>query len=77
MSNTITVYVALSDEGVDVWCPVQAEHPGVDRYRLTEEQPDGEAWPSAVGDVVRCKQRTLSGDWGRPEPVLVACERLT
>jgi hypothetical protein len=77
MSNTVTVYVELLDENVDVWRPVQAEHVGGDLYRLTGEQPDDEAWPFAVGDVVRCKTRELSGDWGLREPVLVAYEKPT
>jgi hypothetical protein len=77
MSNKATVYVALLDEGVDVWRPVQAEHLGDDLYRLTGEQPDGEAWHFATGDVVKCKERTLIGDWGRPGPVLVAYEKST
>jgi hypothetical protein len=77
MSSTTTVYVALLDEGADVWRSVQTEHVGGDLYRLTGEQPDDEAWPFAAGDVVRCKERTLSGDWGRPETVLVAYEKLT
>jgi hypothetical protein len=77
MSNLATIYVALLDEDVDVWRPVQAEHVAGDLYRLIGEQPDDEAWPFAIGDVVRCKERTLSGDWGRPEPVLVAYEKST
>jgi hypothetical protein len=67
--------VALLDEGVDAWRPVQAEHVSGDLYRLTGEQPDDEAWPFAVGDVVRCEKRTLSGDGARPERVLVAYEK--
>jgi hypothetical protein len=75
MSNRTTVYVALLDENVDVWRPVQAEHVGSDLYRLTGEQPDDEVWPFAPGDVVRCQRRTLSGDPARLEPVLVAYEK--
>jgi hypothetical protein len=77
MSNTATVCVELLDENVDVWRPVQAEHVGGDLYRLTGEQPDNEAWPFAVGDVVRCKTRQLSGDLGRHGPVLVSYEKPT
>jgi hypothetical protein len=78
MSDTETVYVELLDEGVDVWRPVQAEHLGGDLYRLTGEQPDGEVWPFAVGDVVRCRvQRLTTGNWDRREAVLVAYEKST
>jgi hypothetical protein len=72
-----TVYVTLRDEGVDVWRPVQAEHAGGDLYRLTGEPPDDEVLAFAVGDVVHCQLRTLSGDGVRGEPVLVAYERAT
>jgi len=75
MSRTTTVYVTLLDEGVDVWRPVQAEHLGGDLYRLTGERPDDEVWPFSPGDVVRCHIRTLSGDFARLEPVLVAYEK--
>jgi hypothetical protein len=54
-----------------------AEHLGDDLYRLTGVQPDGEAWPFATGDVVKCKERTLSGDWGQPGPVPLAYEKST
>jgi hypothetical protein len=77
MSNTVTVYVELLGETVDVWRPVQAEHVGGDLYRLTGEQPDDEAWPFAVGEVVKCKTRQLSDDGGRRGPVLVAYEKST
>jgi len=55
MINAATVYVALLDEGVDVWRPVQAEYLGADLYRLTGAPPDDEAWPFAIGDVVRLR----------------------
>ena len=66
------VYVALLDEGVDAWRPVQAERVRGDLYRLTGERPEGEAWPFAVGDVVKCAPRMLDG---QSEPVLVAYEK--
>jgi hypothetical protein len=69
MINAATVYVALLDEGVDVWRPVQAEYLGADLYRLTGAPPDDEAWPFAIGDVVRCEVRTFAGG-----AVLVAYE---
>ena len=57
-----TVYIPLTDEGVNVWRPVQAEHVGGDLYRLTGQPPDGETWAFALGDVVKCRPQTLSGD---------------
>jgi hypothetical protein len=70
MRSATTVYVALLDEGVDVWRPVQAEHVRGDLYRLTGERPDDEVWPFSPGDVVSCHIRTLSGDSARLESVL-------
>ena len=77
MSTPATVYVALLNEAVNVWRPVQAEHLGEDRYRLTAAPPDGEVWPFATSDVVRCAERTLAGDGSQPSPVLVAYEKCT
>jgi hypothetical protein len=64
-----TVYVQLLNEAVDVWRPVVAEHVEGDKYRLIGPKPDDETWPFAVGDVVRCEPRRLSGG-----VVPVACE---
>ena len=75
MSEPKTVYVKLLDEDVATWRPVQAEHIGGNRYRLTGEQPDGEVWPFVAGDIVKCKMQRLSGDVGRGAPVLVAHEK--
>ena len=72
MPGTSMVYVALLDEDVEVWRPVEAEPVGGDLYRLTGEIPDGEVWAFAPGDVVRCETRMLSE--GRP--VSVATEKI-
>lgn len=72
-----TVYIPLTDEDVNVWRPVQAEHVRGDLYQLTGRRPDDESWAFAVGDVVRCKPQALSGDGHSDEMVLVAYERAT
>jgi hypothetical protein len=54
------VYVALLDEGVEVWRPVDAEHVADDEYVLSGPVPEGEAWEFQPGDVVRCRARTFS-----------------
>ena len=76
MSNTATVYIAISDEGVNAWRPVQAKHVGDSLYRLTGNLPDDEALAFAVGDVVKCRLQRLSGD-GHYYTVLVAYEKAT
>ena len=34
MNQRETIYVALLDEGIDVWRPVEAERLSPDRYRI-------------------------------------------
>jgi hypothetical protein len=71
------VYIKLLDEGVDVWRPVVAEYLGGDRYRLISGPPEGEVWPFAHGDIVRCEKRHLAGEGTDIEAVLVAREPST
>jgi hypothetical protein len=54
---TITIYVALPDEAVQVWRPVLAQHLGGDRYRIIEQPYDRsvERWEFVPGDEVVCK----------------------
>jgi len=72
-SVAITIYVALLDEGIDVWRPVGAIKLGDGLYRILPPAPDPnlETLEFQPGDVVRCELRTLSE--GR---VLVATARV-
>jgi hypothetical protein len=63
-----TIYVALEDEGVDVWGPVAARREGP-YYRITAETPDDETWAFPSGMLVRCEKRELNDG-----PALVAVE---
>lgn len=70
-AQSVTVYVALLNEGVDVWRPVEAE-PTPAGYRLLQTpdcDPDDEAWEFPPGSFVRCEVRRLSSG-----PALVAAE---
>jgi hypothetical protein len=62
--DLITVYVALLNEGVDVWRPVQARPLGGDEFRLVgvEGEVSDEAWQFPAGSIVRCERRRLGGD---------------
>lgn len=62
-SRTETIYVALRDEGTDVWRPVEAEPCGADQFRIVSANPDpeDEQWEFPSGAVVRCERRKLSG----------------
>jgi hypothetical protein len=64
MSSEVTVYVQLLDENVDVWVPVPATFEGNGRYRLSDEQPDGERWVFPPGSRVRCQRRSLADGEG-------------
>lgn len=51
------IFVALLDEGVDVWRPVKAQHLHGNIYRI-EDQPydrDTEAWQFEPGTEVVCE----------------------
>jgi hypothetical protein len=52
-----TIYVALLDEGTDVWAPVKADHGHADIYRIIT-QPEGDSVPQfGPGARVRCRHQ--------------------
>ena len=57
MTDIAQIYVALLDEGVDVWRPVQAEHLSGNTYRILDQPYDRsiESWEFEPGDVVLCE----------------------
>jgi hypothetical protein len=57
MTNVVQIYVALLDEGTDVWRPVQAEHLSSNVYRILSQSYDRqiESWQFEPGDVVLCE----------------------
>jgi len=59
----VQIYVALLDEGTDVWRPVQAIPVSRDIYTIVSEHTDSavERWQFQTGDVVRCEVKTFSG----------------
>ena len=59
----VTIFVALLDEGTEVWRPVTATQVGPDQYRIESLNPDeeGERWAFQQGETVLCEPRTLSG----------------
>jgi hypothetical protein len=61
--STATIYVALLDEGTDVWRPVEARKQNDGSYLIvsTNDAPDDERWQFPTGSVVRCETRKLSG----------------
>ena len=57
MTGIAQIYIALLDEGVDVWRPVQAECLSGDTYRILSQPYDRdiESWQFEPGDVVLCE----------------------
>ncbi len=55
-----TIYVALLDEGTDVWAPVKADRDQADIYRIVT-QPEGDCLPRfGPGSRVRCRRQRFS-----------------
>jgi hypothetical protein len=63
-----TIYLALLNEGVDVWRPIDARCEG-DLYRIVDSVPESEPWAFGPGTLVRCELRELADG-----PALVAVE---
>jgi hypothetical protein len=61
-----TIYVALLDEGTDVWRPVSAEPVGNNVFRIDPraKMPDDERWEYGPGETVRCRQRRFESGSG-------------
>jgi len=60
MAETRQIYVALLEEGVDVWRPVEAQRVSEDLYTLSGAIPEGQVWEFRPGGVVRCRERMFS-----------------
>jgi hypothetical protein len=71
MSQRGTIYVALLDEGIDVWRPVEAERLLPDRCLIVDQDydPGIERWEFEPGTVVRCRKEKRNG-----RRILVATE---
>jgi hypothetical protein len=59
VTSTVTVYVPLLDEGVDVWRPVEADRESDAVVKLPTAAPDGETWALPPGSRVRCERREI------------------
>jgi hypothetical protein len=59
----LRIYVALLDEGTEVYRPVAAIWHEDDVYEIVSENrdPEDEHWRFSAGDLVRCRERTFSG----------------
>jgi hypothetical protein len=61
--DTATIHVALLDEGVEVWRPVEARRLTADTYLILGQDYDRsvETWAFAPGTVVRCRRELRDG----------------
>jgi hypothetical protein len=55
MASTQEIYVAILNEGVDVWRPVQARPLAGNEFEILGPVPADETWEFPPGAVVRCK----------------------
>ena len=57
-----TIYVALLNEGTDVWRSVQAlrRANGVFEIVSRNDDPESEHWQFSCGSLVRCAERNLA-----------------
>ena len=61
---TDTVYVALLDEGTNVWRPAPARKVADSTYEIlrpADYDPDGEKWEFPPGSIVQVEPRRTSG----------------
>jgi len=56
MTGTLTIYLALLDEGTDCWCPIEAVHVDRDLYKIVEAAPEDERRQFKIGNIVRCQK---------------------
>jgi hypothetical protein len=64
------IYIALLNEGVPCWRPVEAEKFSSGSFRILSTKPDDEQWQFQPGDVVYCQEQQFQGGRG-----LVACKK--
>ncbi len=55
-----TIYVALRDEGVDVWRPVRCEQHPDGTFQLLDDPPHDETWEFPAGSRVHADWRELA-----------------
>ncbi len=72
MDERIQIHVALLNEAVDVWRPIEAVRVQASTYRIVDQPYDRavERWQFEPGDEVVCEVTNLSGG-----PALVAVRR--
>lgn len=60
MEKSVTIYVALLNEGTDCWRPVSASLQDDGLYLLSGLIPELEEWEFSPGATVRCEHRKFA-----------------
>lgn len=61
-TETVTVFVRLLEEGVDVWRPVPARRLSEATYQLSDTPaPEDETWSFQPGDIVVAEHKPVGG----------------
>ena len=62
LSEPVTIFVALLDEGIDVWRPVQARPLDQGLFRIigVEADTSDETWQFPPGAIVKCSSKQFS-----------------
>ena len=62
LATPVTIFVALLDEGVDVWRPVQARPLDRGLYRIVGVDADtsDETWQFPAGAIVKCEHKQFA-----------------
>jgi len=64
ITNTVTVYVDLPEEGSPTIRPMQAIDLGNGLFKLlptSNDDPEDEAWQFSPGTIVRCEKKIYQG----------------
>lgn len=62
--DTVTIHVALLNEGTNCWRPVQALPVEDDLFKIVDVVPAGEHWEFQPERIVRCQQHEFSDGTG-------------
>ena len=80
-SDRETIYVALLDEGIDVWRPVAARKLAPDTYLILDQNYDRKVETGSLSREPSCavakSDETTIGSWLRPKSPLHAIDRYT
>ena len=60
MAAAVQIFVALLDEGAEVWRPVEARPLGGESYEILGPVPADERWQFTPGQRVLCREKAFS-----------------